>query len=86
MMSSAMTKTNVITVNGVPFIPPVAKFTASPASGTAPLAVSFIDQSTGSPTFLNYDFGDGINTTGEEPGPYVPIPGGLQCYPVRFEK
>ena len=64
VMSSNATKPNVITVNSVPVVPLVAKFTASPVTGMAPLKVSFTDQSTGSPTFLNYDFGDGINATG----------------------
>jgi len=67
IMSSAMTKTNVITVNRVPFVIPVAKFTASPVSGIAPLTVTFTDQSTGSPKYLNYDFGDGVNMTGPNP-------------------
>jgi PKD repeat protein len=65
IMSSTMTKTNVIIVNAVPFIPPVAKFTASPVNGTAPLKVTFSDQSTGSLMYWNYDFGDGINATGK---------------------
>ncbi len=64
IMGSTATKPNVITVNSVPVVPLVAKFAASPVTGTAPLKVSFTDQSTGSPTFLNYDFGDGINATG----------------------
>jgi PKD repeat protein len=64
-MSSAMKKTNVINVKEIPSIPPVAKFTASPVNGTAPLTVTFTDQSTGSPTYWNYDFGDGINATGK---------------------
>ena len=65
IMGSTATKPNVITVNSVPVVPLVAKFAASPVTGTAPLKVSFTDQSTGSPTFLNYDFGDGINATGK---------------------
>ncbi len=64
VMSSTATKPNAITVNSVPVVPLVAKFAASPVTGAAPLKVSFTDQSTGSPTFLNYDFGDGINATG----------------------
>ncbi|MCH6470352.1 PKD domain-containing protein [Sinomonas terrae] len=38
---------------------PVASFTASPTSGTAPLSVAFHDTSTGSPTSWSWDFGDG---------------------------
>ena len=64
IMGSTATKQDAITVNSVPVVPLVANFTVSPVTGTAPLKVSFTNQSTGSPTFLNYDFGDGINATG----------------------
>ncbi|HTY14171.1 MAG TPA: PKD domain-containing protein, partial [Methanoregulaceae archaeon] len=64
IMSSGMTKPGVITVGKVPFIAPVAQFTASPAEGAVPLNVTFTDNSIGNPTFFNYDFGDGINMTG----------------------
>ncbi len=74
-MSSVATKTDVITVNKVPSIPLVAKFTASPVSGTAPLKVQFTDQSTGAPTFLNYDFGDGTTATGKNPVHTYQFPG-----------
>ena len=67
IMGVSTTKTNVVTVSRVPFVMPVAKFIASPTKGTAPLSVTFIDQSSGNPTFYNYDFGDGINMTGPNP-------------------
>ena len=67
MISSTITKKNIITVGLVPFTPPVASFFAAPVNGTAPLVVSFTDQSTGNPTYYNYDFGDGINVTGPDP-------------------
>ena len=38
---------------------PTASFTATPTTGTAPLAVQFTDTSTGSPTSRSWDFGDG---------------------------
>lgn len=38
---------------------PVADFTASASSGTAPLTVEFTDTSTGNPTSWSWDFGDG---------------------------
>ncbi|MGD9750393.1 MAG: PKD domain-containing protein [Acidimicrobiia bacterium] len=38
---------------------PNAAFTASPVSGTAPLAVQFTDASGGTPTSWTWDFGDG---------------------------
>ena len=67
VISSSITKKNVVTVRKVPFTPPVANFAAAPVNGTAPLTVSFMDQSTGNPTFYNYDFGDGVNMTGPNP-------------------
>ena len=47
--------------------PPVANFTGTPTSGTAPLTVSFSDSSTGSPTSWSWDFGDGGTSTAQNP-------------------
>jgi len=47
--------------------PPVANFTASPTSGTAPLTVQFTDTSTGNPTSWSWDFGDGGTSTAQNP-------------------
>ncbi len=46
---------------------PVALFTGSPTNGTAPLNVSFTDSSTGTPTGWAWDFGDGGNSTAQNP-------------------
>ena len=46
---------------------PTADFSGSPVSGQAPLAVSFTDQSTGSPTSWSWDFGDGGTSTQQNP-------------------
>jgi PKD repeat protein len=43
---------------------PTASFTATPLSGTAPLAVSVTDTSTGSPTGWSWTFGDGTAAVG----------------------
>jgi PKD repeat protein len=47
--------------------PPVADFTATPVSGTAPLSVSFTDLSTGSPATWSWNFGDGSTSTQQDP-------------------
>ena len=57
------TKTNYITVGNAMG----AAFTASPALGNVPLTVQFIDVSVGSPTAWLWDFGDGSNSTLQNP-------------------
>ena len=66
-------KTNYITVGTKP--PLFADFTVSPVSGTAPLTVKCSDQSVGSPTRYNYNFGDGTNMTGPNPVHTFRLPG-----------
>jgi uncharacterized protein (TIGR02145 family) len=46
---------------------PVAAFSASPNSGTAPLTVNFTDQSTNNPTTWLWEFGDGTTSTQQNP-------------------
>ncbi len=46
---------------------PTANFTASPTVGTAPVATTFIDRSTGVPTAWIWDFGDGSTSTVARP-------------------
>ena len=48
-------------------VTPTASFSASPTSGVAPLAVSFTDTSTGSPTSWAWNFGDGTTSTLQNP-------------------
>ena len=48
-------------------VPLTADLTASPTSGTAPLAVSFTDVSTGGPTSWSWNFGDGNTSTQQNP-------------------
>ncbi|MEI7433704.1 MAG: NosD domain-containing protein [Methanomicrobiales archaeon] len=67
LQSSSAAKKDVINVTIVPVVPFVAKFTASPVNGTAPLKVAFHDESGGNPSMITYDFGDGINATGGNP-------------------
>ena len=65
--SGPSTATRIITVNPAVVAPPVAKFTASPLSGNAPLAVTFTDSSTGTPTSWAWNFGDGQTSVAQNP-------------------
>jgi PKD repeat protein len=75
LVSNSLTKKKIVTVTGASFTPPVAKFTATPVAGIAPLTVRFTDQSTGYPVFYNYNFGDGTNVTGPDPDHTYRSPG-----------
>ena len=57
------TKNNYITVGN----PPVANFSGTPTSGAAPLAVTFTDSSTNSPTAWSWNFGDSNTSTVQNP-------------------
>ncbi|MCI0590883.1 MAG: PKD domain-containing protein, partial [Gammaproteobacteria bacterium] len=46
---------------------PVANFTASPTSGTAPLDVTFTNSSTGNISSYAWNFGDGSSSTAQDP-------------------
>ena len=64
--SNTLTRPNYITAVPVE-PPPVADFVGSPTSGSAPLLVNFTDQSTGSVTSWDWDFGDGNTSTAQNP-------------------
>jgi PKD repeat protein len=55
--------------------PPVANFTASPVTGSAPLNVSFTDLSENGPVTWNWTFGDGDGATVRDPVHTFPAPG-----------
>ncbi|MGK0205806.1 MAG: PKD repeat protein, partial [Planctomycetota bacterium] len=61
--SNEVIKTDVLRAIG----PPATDFTATPTSGTAPLAVQFTDTSTEQPTSWLWDFGDGNSSTQQNP-------------------
>ena len=61
--SDTRTKTNYITAGNIP----IADFTGTPTSGTAPLTVNFTDQSSNNPTSWSWDFGDGHTSTQQNP-------------------
>ncbi len=51
----------------IPYGALVAGFTASVTLGTAPLAMNFVDSSTGSITKYSWNFGDGTTSTSKSP-------------------
>ena len=55
------------TVPAAPGGAPVANFSASTTTGTAPLAMNFTSTSTGSITTYAWTFGDGTNSTSQNP-------------------
>ncbi|WP_305891097.1 PGF-pre-PGF domain-containing protein [Methanolobus chelungpuianus] len=61
--SNISTQLSYITVA----IAPVANFTASATSGTAPFAVTFTDNSTNTPTLWAWNFGDGATSSVQNP-------------------
>jgi PKD repeat protein len=56
-------------------LPPVAEFSASPTSGNSPLEVTFTDLSSNLPTSWNWDFGDGVTSTEQNPVHTYTAPG-----------
>lgn len=62
------TKSSYITVTAASgVIAPVAAFSGTPRSGTAPLTVQFTDASTNTPTSWSWNFGDGTTSTVQNP-------------------
>ena len=55
-------------------LPDIA-FSGTPTSGYAPLIVNFSDQSTNNPTSWNWDFGDGTESTEQNPIKTYDLPG-----------
>ncbi len=58
-----------------PGVPPVAAFSASPTSGTAPLTVQFTDSSTGGVREWSWTFGDSGTSTLQHPTHTYAAPG-----------
>jgi len=65
--NNTTTKSNYITAVSTTGTKPVLNYWGSPRSGTAPLTVTFKDNSTGSPTAWNWSFGDGTYSTEKNP-------------------
>ena len=64
--SNTLTRSAYVNV-GAPPVVPTANFSASPLTGSAPLAVHFTDQSSGAPTSWLWTFGDGGTSTAVNP-------------------
>ncbi len=65
--SNTLTKTGFITVAAPTTPAPVAAFSGTPTSGTAPVTVQFTDSSTNTPTSWAWTFGDGGTSTTRSP-------------------
>ncbi len=63
---AGVTKTASKTIN-VTAAAPVAGFSATPVTGTAPLAVTFSDASTGTISSRSWNFGNGATSTAQNP-------------------
>ena len=74
---SSTTKSNYITAGDMP----AAAFNVTPREGYAPLIVQFTDTSTGNVTSWLWDFGDGNNSTSQNPNHEYSSPG---TYTVRL--
>jgi PKD repeat protein len=68
------------TASALPEVP-VADFKATPTTGTAPLTVNFTDLSSNSPDSWLWDFGDGTNSTDQNPSHIYSIP---ETYTVKL--
>ncbi|MCU0628139.1 MAG: PKD domain-containing protein, partial [Methanoregulaceae archaeon] len=66
-------KSGLITVDSL--APPKAAFSAKGTKGKVPLKVQFTDESTGSPTRFEWNFGDGTTSTEKSPGHVYEKPG-----------
>lgn len=64
--SNTRTNSNYITVSGATAAP-VAAFSGSPTSGTAPLAVTFSSGSSGNISAYSWSFGDGATSSAQSP-------------------
>lgn len=67
LISKTMTKDAFISVGGTPGPDIRADFSATPATGIAPLRVEFSGTSTMSPIMWRYDFGDGYRSSSQNP-------------------
>jgi PKD repeat protein len=63
----------------VPSAAPIVDFTASPASGTAPLSVAFTNTTTGQVTNWAWSFGDGTTSTAQSPTHVYSAPGSYKA-------
>lgn len=79
--TSTVAKPSYITVSAPTTAPPVANFTLSTTSGTAPVTVTFTSTSTGTIGAFAWTFGDGTNSTAQNPSHSYASAG---TYPVQL--
>jgi PKD repeat protein len=72
--SNSTTKLNYITASSAALVP-VAGFSGTPTTGTAPLTVAFTDLSANTPASWNWSFGDGNTSTLQNPSKVYSSPG-----------
>jgi gliding motility-associated-like protein len=54
---------------------PVANFSATPTAGCGPLGVNFTDQSSNTPLYWSWDFGNGVTSSAQNPSCTYTVPG-----------
>ena len=79
--TSTVTKPSYITVSAPTTAAPVANFTPSTTSGTAPVTVTFTSTSTGTISAFAWTFGDGTSSTAQNPSHSYASAG---TYPVKL--
>jgi PKD repeat protein len=65
--ATAASSSSIVSVDANIVYMPTARFTANITEGAAPLPVKFSDQSDGYPDVWKWDFGDGTNSTDQNP-------------------
>lgn len=83
--SGNITKVGYITVSAPPVVPgPGAEFSGSPRTGQSVIYSSFTDLSTGSPTAWSWNFGNGVTSTLQNPGPITFTHSGNQANDTEY--
>ena len=82
--SDTLVRKNYITVSLSSAPPPVAAFSGTPTSGTAPLTVIFTDSTTNDPTSRIWDFGDGNSSWSTDKTSFAHTYASANSYAVKL--